>query len=314
MYGSTSAPTPNSSSFAYKFLLKASQTPVAPLITTQPLDYNNNNNTATTPTPSLSHYQQPSEPSWLNPALIKLGQEFINQHFFAIYFAHLISLIFLFCYKPIRTILLITQKSDSSSKALQRYFNTLAHIKAWYEGDLINPSGETIQNIQRVRKLHCNLVAGFQKNMNKKKWQNKTNGSQASQQQITDKGYGGRGGGGASSNHIVNAVRKDLRARNKAAESCCYNGDRGCAGFTMNYLTCSTDGAPASESLPPISQLDMIITQFCFMGFVALYPRVFGISNRNCTGHSCAGIQGKQVAAGSRLGNYSDHRLTVTKL
>ncbi len=59
-------------------------------------------------------------PEWVDPNLIKEGQDFIKRHIFSVLFAHLLSLLFLLCYAPIRNVLIATGRSNSAHKSKLR--------------------------------------------------------------------------------------------------------------------------------------------------------------------------------------------------
>jgi hypothetical protein len=59
-------------------------------------------------------------PSWVDSKLIKEGQDFVRRHLFSIIFAHLISLLFLLCYAPIRYVLISTGRSHSPQNSKLR--------------------------------------------------------------------------------------------------------------------------------------------------------------------------------------------------
>jgi len=200
---------------------------------------------------TTSEYPAYPLPTWVQPDLIKKGQEFITLHFFSIYFAHFISLLFLLCYQPVRVILLQTGQSDTGFKALKRYFSTLLHIKAWYEGDLLNDTEPAAADIHRIRKVHSKIGSKVNVSVSGKKV-TKINKAEPIPKQTT---------------LLLKALREDL--------SQITNNNN-----NNNNDNCSCDlevNVKVKVNEPRISQLDMSVTQFCFMGFISLYPRVFGI-------------------------------------
>lgn len=186
-------------------------------------------------------------PTWLNPQLVKDGQDFIRRNFFSVFFAHFISLIFLLCYTPVRKVLMKTGKSDSATKSIKRYLSTLLHVKKWYEGDLLNPEGKTFRDIQRVRRIHSGISRSVKII---------PDSSQHVQVQMTE--YSDE------DKKLVLAIQISTSSNVK------------CMNQKLNLET-----KPANFS---ISQLDMIVTQFCFMGFIFIFPKKLGIHSDESDG------------------------------
>ena len=206
-------------------------------------------------------------PDWLNPELIQIGQTYIRKHFFSIFFAHLTSLIFLLCYLPVRYTLLRTGRSDSKLKAFRRYLTTLIHIKGWYEGNLVHdndPVGSSpspaVQDIYRIRTLHCRISKSLS---NKLYTKNTTTTVIFKDERVEECNNNNN-----SHKLLVKAVRSDLEST--------FPGTQG----SRVTLT----GHEPGQQMPVISQLDMAVTQFCFMGFISLFPKSFGIHGRDNRG------------------------------
>jgi len=174
-------------------------------------------------------------PNWIDPKLLREGQEFIRRNFFSVFVAHFISLIFLLCYTPVRLILVRTGRSNTTTKALKRYFATLVHIKGWYEADLLQPLDDVNDDIARIRILHSRLARSLTNWHSTYKDMNPEVAVKRDQE-------------------LLDAIRSDFSS--------------------PKVVRGSVDG---NELSPPISQLDMCVTQFCFMGVLSLFPKSFGI-------------------------------------
>jgi hypothetical protein len=212
----------------------------------------------------------------LDPKLITIGQTFIRHHFFSVFFAHFISLIFLLCYLPVRLTLLRTGRSSTKLRATRRYLTTLLHIKSWYESDLLttititSPSSSSsgsgspfphggVEDIRRIRTLHYRLARSLNSKLNS----SDTTGTTTTATLKNVKGEEDVDVEDEDNNNnmlLVKGLREDLNPK---------NGE---------FPTTFPGHQPSAETLPVISQLDMAVTQFCFMGFISLYPTVFGIA------------------------------------
>jgi hypothetical protein len=68
---------------------------------------------------------------WLDPQLVREGQDFVRRNFFAVICAHLGALLFGFSFKRLSTVLLRTGKSHAVSDSMLRYLSTYIHFKLW---------------------------------------------------------------------------------------------------------------------------------------------------------------------------------------
>lgn len=183
-------------------------------------------------------------PEWIDPTSILAGRDFVRRHFFLIFFTHFISLILLLSYIPVRNVLLLTKRSHTKPLALKRYLSTLMHVKLWYEGDLITPEGSAVRDILKVRKIHTGVSWRL-------KDQSCTNAlRQPEIQSLIDNSE-------ATSSRILKSIRKITDDNN-------------------NDTTVSKEN---QTRLHPISQLDMMVTQYCFMGLLTTFPEKFGVSS-----------------------------------
>jgi len=182
-------------------------------------------------------------PNWVDPALIKQGQEFVRQNFFSVFFAHFISLIFLLSYTPVKLTLLKTQETDTSFKSLRRYLSTLLHIKLWYEEDLLTPTGKAAEDAYKIRKIHGAIAKKFHR-----------------------LGYSIEEENNGHSDPVSSAVEEDMKRGTI--------DDLPQSIMIDNYNTFKN--APVTKQIF-VSQLDMAVTQYAFVGFIVMFPTVFGI-------------------------------------
>lgn len=146
--------------------------------------------------PSLS-----TKPDWFDQDKFQDGKQVFRNHMMAINFAHLSGLLLLVRVDSIYNTLSSTGKSDSVAKLFRRYYNTMRHVKQWYEGDIFEANSQAQQSLQIVRGMH-----------------------------------------------------------NKVSEK--FNCDHPCRG---NFH---------------ISQYDIMLTQFAFLGFIVVHPKKFGMMEK----------------------------------
>ena len=109
-----------------------------------------------------SDHNQPgllNRPSWFDSAMFENAKSVYARHFMAINFAHLSGLILLVRITSIHNTLSSTGKSDSVSKLFRRYYQTLVHVKQWYEGDIFEPGSRAHQSLLIVRGMHNKVSA-----------------------------------------------------------------------------------------------------------------------------------------------------------
>ena len=171
-----------------------------------------------------------------DPELIRQGKEFVQRNFYSVMLAHLISLMWVFTFKPGREVLLRTGYSGDAERSLPRYLSTLLHIKLWYEDDTLERTADGSKDLQRVRKMHANAARQYYK----------SNRPQMPPLTKTQR-------------EICEAVKK---ATVKIDSS----------QWPQTILT--------DDPEVPFSQFAMVITQFCFIGFILISPEVYGIEDK----------------------------------
>lgn len=191
-------------------------------------------------------------PPWLDPNAVREGREFVRKHFFLIVFTHFLSLILLLSYVPVQLVLLKTGKSHTKKLALIRYLSTVSHVKLWYESDLSNVDSEAVRDVLKIRQIH----AGVSKRMEMKP---PCDGAYQQQSQAISDINGNNNDPGEKATKLIKALKsfRNLDCNNNA-QTIFYRKEEN------NY--------PAW-----ITQLDMIVTQYCFMGLLTSFPEKFGV-------------------------------------
>lgn len=100
-------------------------------------------------------------PAWFDPALFENAKSVYGRHFMGINFAHLSGLILLVRIASIYRTLSSTGKSDSVSKLFRRYYQTLIHVKQWYEGDIFEKGSDAYRSLLIVRGMHNKVSSTF---------------------------------------------------------------------------------------------------------------------------------------------------------
>jgi hypothetical protein len=221
----------------------------------------------------------------VDPSLITEGQTFARKHFFSVFFAHFVSLVILLSYTPVQTLLLKTGRSDPMHKSRRRYLSTMLHVKLWYEADIISPEGLAYRDIQRIGRIH----ARFQKICHY------SESTQTSQLASCVKGSD------RDSTEILDLIREDCKL---CRNNCNNNNNEEVQVPSLDWVT---------ATINPISQLDMIVTQFCFMGLIFLLPEKFGICPEDSRGKGMKGFVHLWALIGSLLGIDDEYNICLEK-
>lgn len=178
-------------------------------------------------------------PSWLDRQLFNRGRDFYHRYLFCMSFSEVLALVFMLSMMRALRPLMYTGRSDSPRKALRRYFSTFQHVTAWHEGDLWDPADRAHKDLLSVRAIHNRLSGVFNSSKEHDRvWNTK----------IQDKGHE------EPACPFYHTIREDLKDQ---------------AG----------DGLPLEgPDNPPffISQWDMSLTQYQFMGLVVAHPHKMG--------------------------------------
>ena len=213
-----------------------------------------------------------SLPAWVDPAKIEAGKQFVRDNFFAVFFAHLVSLIFLLCYAPVRKVLVQTEKSDTRTRSLKRYLSTLVHIKSWYEQDILNENGEAAKDILRIRQVHARVSMTLSAKRDATASSVHHNSLEMIDNQVVNIDLIQPSPANPDS-HITMELVQSIKSEFERLDEK-YGNNNG-----PNLVACSQH---------VMSQLDMLVTQFCFVGFITTYPELFGI----LSSRDSAGIEG----------------------
>lgn len=178
-------------------------------------------------------------PSWLDRQLFNRGRDFYHRYLFCMSFSEVLALVFMLSMMRALRPLMYTGRSDSPRKALRRYFSTFQHVTAWHEGDVWDPADRAHKDLLSVRAIHNRLSGVFNSSKEHDRvWNTK----------IQDKGHE------EPACPFYHTIREDLKDQ---------------AG----------DGLPLEgPDNPPffISQWDMSLTQYQFMGLVVAHPHKMG--------------------------------------
>ncbi|KAK8730824.1 hypothetical protein OTU49_007951 [Cherax quadricarinatus] len=103
----------------------------------------------------------PEEPQWLDRKLFNRGRQFYRRYLFCIFFSDLLALLMMFSMSRILKPLIYTERSDTILRALRRYVSTILHIITWYSGDVWDPNDRAHKDIMTVRSIHSNSARIF---------------------------------------------------------------------------------------------------------------------------------------------------------
>lgn len=182
----------------------------------------------------------PSEPpDWLDRCLFNRGRQFYGRFLFCIFFSDLLALLMMFTVSRILRPLIYTGRSDTPQRALRRYVSTILHVVAWYNGDVWNPEDPAHRDILSVRAIHNKSARVLNSSTDHEK---------------------------------VSAV--DVRARGHEEPRCPFSP------AMRHDLHHQAEQGLVLETPddPPlyISQWDMLVTQYSFLGVLVAHPRRVG--------------------------------------
>nr|CAD7433525.1 unnamed protein product [Timema monikensis] len=233
-------------------------------------------------------------PPWFDQKKFKRGQQFFHQNYYALFVSKLSGLLTILVIPSILRVLVLTKQSGEPLTAFKRYLSTLSHMLDWYEGELLHSDSRASQSLLNVHSRHCaathkaNVIVYFLV-------------LRASQSLLNVHSRH------CAATHKANVIVYFLVLR--ASQSLLNVHSRHCAAThkansvavlaerAQSPLRSHAQGLIASQSLlnvhsrhcaathkaqkaglGPISQLDMSLTQFGFMGYGLLYPRKLGLA------------------------------------
>ncbi|XP_021943575.1 uncharacterized protein LOC110842170 [Folsomia candida] len=177
---------------------------------------------------------------WVNPYLIDEGQAFFKKNLDSVLYAHFVGLTIAFSYKPIASVLLRSGGTHVKYNARMRYLSTILHLKKWYESDLLRKSAKGAQDVNYVRKLHAKVLDLLL-----------SDDSCVVDEEdliLTDE-----------QECLLKTLLSDAQSSSAEELSADFNS------YDPEVL---------------MSQLDMVLIQYAFMGFIAMAPETFGIHDR----------------------------------
>ncbi|XP_066973780.1 uncharacterized protein [Macrobrachium rosenbergii] len=181
----------------------------------------------------------PEPPSWLDRELFDRGREFYRRYLSSVCFSNLLSLVFMMAPKRGLAPLIYTGQSDTPMKALKRYYSTLMHVVTWYTGDVWDPEDDAHKDVMSIRSIHGKVARQCNAPEENEKLRNI---------KVSERGHP------EPESPFYPSIRDDLRPQIES-RLLSYNTENPCL-----YL----------------SQSDMALTQFAFMGLVVAHPEKLG--------------------------------------
>ncbi|KAK7074861.1 hypothetical protein SK128_014045 [Halocaridina rubra] len=181
----------------------------------------------------------PEMPPWLDLERFNLGRKFYEKYLFCIFFADLLSLLMMFSVSRVLRPLIYTDRSDTPMKAMRRYVSTICHIITWFTGDVWNPNDHAHKDILKVRSIHNKSSNILNSSVTYDHLKTLT---------VQDKGHK------EPSCPFSPAIRHDLQTQ------------------TRRGLPLESDDITTFY----ISQWDMVLTQYAFLGLILAHPYQMG--------------------------------------
>ncbi|XP_054713465.1 uncharacterized protein LOC129222930 [Uloborus diversus] len=200
-------------------------------------------------------------PSWLDKEMFDRARELFKKHFFSIFFCHLSGLMFIVHLPKMTETLLSTGHSSSVVCLFRRYLSTLVHIRRWYEGDIWNPDDPAHQSITLVRSMHRRVADRLNEESTSTNTCSSVLGKDEGIKYLNSSSYSN--GTGMASNRQNMATFQDYKPNSLRKGN---HSEKRCPMQTRS----------TSESMA-ISQFDMALTQFAFVGLILSHPEHVGI-------------------------------------
>lgn len=188
------------------------------------------------------------KPEWFDLDKFRRGQRVATKYLFGLLLAETVSLLMLLSFPRILLSLIFTRKSDTPYKSFKRYLSTVTRVRSWYLDDIWQPGTEGHKNIRVVRAMHEKA----RRELHNTKFD-----------EVCKKGtlsrsctFGCKGAAIWSPLHEM--IREDFHG------SCLYPrpNQRPFLNYQRNPVF--------------LSQMEMAITQFGFVGLFILFPEKFG--------------------------------------
>ncbi|XP_045119469.1 uncharacterized protein LOC123509309 [Portunus trituberculatus] len=178
----------------------------------------------------------PEEPPWLDKHLFETGRRFYKKFLFCLNFSELLTLVLVLCQGRVLKPLVFTGRSDTPAVARRRYFSTLLHLISWFEGDVWDKTAPSHKDLMGVRRTHLRYGKSFNSPGMREK---------VLRVSVEDRGH---------------------PKSNKGIEP---------SIDTTKRIQTLTE-ASEEDSTVFISQLDMALTQYSFMGLILAHPGQLG--------------------------------------
>lgn len=105
----------------------------------------------------------PQPPPWLKPDVFRRGQAFFFDNFIQCLQSFLFAIVPGFSVTRLAIPLLLTGRSDTPSKAVRRYMETIRYLLLWFNGDVFEEGSAANRSLIRVNRLHAEAAAMMQK-------------------------------------------------------------------------------------------------------------------------------------------------------
>lgn len=182
------------------------------------------------------------KPDWFDEKKFKIGQAFTQKYFVGLNASDMLSLIVLFAFPDDLEPLIFSGNSGSPFTAFRRYLSTVLRVTSWYDHDIWSKDNPGYINLKKVRALHLNVS----KRLNSAPYEDIKNKITLCE---------------SSDKPLMWTTKKDLLLKDFQS---------GCPFKTVKPFDNKRPGKVF------ITQLDMSITQFAFVGLLATYPEKFG--------------------------------------
>ena len=212
-----------------------------------------------------SDLQQPDllqKPDWFDRELFERAKSVYGRHFMGINFAHLSGLLLLVRVDSIFNTLSVTGNSDSVSKLFKRYYQTLVHVKRWYEGDIFDDSDQAYRSLLMVRGMHNKVSSS----LNGRKLTHPQDFRAIEDIDLTSDG---------DSNNNFNGNSKNKNGLSNGSGD---KKDSVSSKTVVKIITQQPEEPICSESKPlHISQYDIMLTQFAFLCLIITRAKHVGL-------------------------------------
>lgn len=216
------------------------------------------------------------KPEWFNEELFNQAKSVYARHFMGVNFAHLSGLLLLVRVDSIYRTLVLTGKSATVAKLFKRYYHTIVHVKKWYEGDIFEDNSEAQRSLRVVRGMHN----GVSKRLNN---EHASANNIATNMKSTN--LEGDDMVALDDNHNVDEESKlslDEQSKLVAEPEQQVSAERPhpvatAATTSISKLQQQQRPDESRSKMVHISQYDILLTQFAFIGFIVTNPKQMGL-------------------------------------